>query len=68
MQWVVWVQHLGSRPWHEVTRSLDFETCYRALEKYVRDNQAIVKFYILLSNTTPAMLPSDYPPAMELRG
>jgi len=68
MKWVVWIQHLGSRSWHEIARSDDFEMCYRALTIYVRDNNAIVKFHILLSNTSPDALPADYPPPLELRG
>ena len=68
MKWVAWIQHHGSRQWHDVRASEDFEVVYNALLKYVRENNLIVRFYILMSNTTPDALPSDAPGPMELRG
>ena len=67
-KWVVWIQHLGSRTWHDVTRSEYFDVVHKELCKYVRDNHTTVKFYILVSPWSPDTLPSDFPEPTEMRG
>jgi len=68
MKWIAWVQHMGSRTWHNVASSEYFDKAYQALTQYVSANHVTVKFHIIASHWSPDSLPSDFPEPMELRG
>lgn len=68
MKWVAWVQHLGSRTWHDVASSEYFDVVYKSLVQYVRTNQASVKFHILMSHWSPVTLPNDFPAPTQMNG